>query len=120
MDRTRGNWWLRSRLTHGKLNSTMISHTIGTIQRKTEAKEKKSFTLSQSSVAFLMRLREERKAPSASMVLDELIQEADALQRRSSTDQAISEYYSSLSGDEINEQEAWGKFAVAQLRKESQ
>ena len=97
----------------------MISHTIGTIQRKTEAKEKKSFTLSQSSVAFLMRLREERKAPSTSMVLDELIQQADALQRRNSTDQAISEYYSSLSGDEIKEQDAWSEFATAQLKQKS-
>ena len=49
----------------------------------------------------------------------ELIQQADALQRRNSRDQAISEYYSSLSGDEIKEQEAWGEFAVAQLKRES-
>ena len=101
------------------LTGKMISHTTGTIESKTEVKEKKSFTLSRSSVAFLMRLRQERRAPSTSMVLDELIQEADALQRRSSTDQAISEYYSSLSGDEIKEQEAWGEFATAQLKQKS-
>ena len=70
-------------------------------------------------VAFLKRLRQERMGHSTSMAPYELIQQADALQRRNSRDQAISEYYSSLSGDEIKEQEAWGEFAVAQLKRES-
>lgn len=97
----------------------MISHTIGTMNSQPAVKEKKSFTLSRSSVAILKRLRQERMAPSTSMVLDELIQQADALQRRNSADQAISEYYSSLSEEEITEQAAWGEFALAQLKRES-
>jgi len=71
-------------------------------------KEKKSFTLSRSSVSFLKRLRQERNAPSTSLVLDELIQEADACQRRNSAEQAISAHYNSLSHEEKREQEAWG------------
>ena len=79
-------------------------------------KEKKSFTLSRSSVAFLKRLRQARNAPSTSVVLDELIQEAAARQRRNSAEQAISAYYNSLSQEEKREQEAWGEFVVAQLK----
>lgn len=100
------------------ITSTMVSHTTSTIRRRTAAKEKRSFTLSRSSVAFLKRLRQERNAPSTSQVLDELIRQADALQRRSSTEQAISAYYDSLSHEEEKEQEVWGEFAVAQLRQE--
>ena len=40
---------------------------------RTRPKEKRSFTLSHSSVAFLERLRKEKKATSTSQVLDELI-----------------------------------------------
>ena len=104
----------------GTLASTMISHPNSTIQRGIEAKEKKSFTLSRSSVAFLKRLRQEKNASSTSLVLDELILEADASQRRNSAEQAISAYYSRLSHDEKREQEDWGKFAVAQLKQESE
>ena len=100
------------------MTSTMTSHTTSTIRRRTAAKEKKSFTLSRSSVAFLKRLRQERNAPSTSQVLDELIREADASQRLSSAEQAISAYDNSLSHEEKREQEAWGEFAVAQLRQE--
>ena len=70
------------------------------------AKEKKSFTLSRSSVAFLKRLRQQGDAPSTSLVLDELIQEAAACQRRISVEQAISAYYNSLSQEEKRQQEA--------------
>jgi hypothetical protein len=96
----------------------MISHLTSTIRRRTAAKEKKSFTLSRSSVAFLKRLRQERNAPSTSLVLDELIQEFDARQRRNSAEQAISAYYTGLSHEEKREQEAWGEFAIAQLTRE--
>jgi hypothetical protein len=96
----------------------MMSHPTSTIKRRTAAKEKKSFTLSRSSVVYLKRLRQERNAPSTSQVLDELIREADASQRRNSAEQAISAYYTSLSHQEKREQQAWGEFAAAQLRKQ--
>jgi hypothetical protein len=99
------------------ITSTMVSHPSSTIRRRTAAKEKKSFTLSRASVAFLKRLRQERNAPSTSQVLDDLIREVDASQRLSSAEQAISAYYNSLSYEEKREQEAWGEFAVNQLRQ---
>ena len=47
-----------------------------------------------------------------------LSRSSDACQRRNSADQAISAYYNSLSNEEKKEQEAWGEFAVAQLKQE--
>ncbi len=81
-------------------------------------KEKKSFTLSRSSVAYLERLRREKKAPSTSRVLDELIRDAAARHQRSAAEQAISAYYSLLSSGEEKEQKAWGEFAEDQLREQ--
>ena len=89
------------------------------MQRRSTTKAKKSFTLSGSSVAFLEHLRKERKAHSTSLVLDELIREAEARRRRSFVEQSIAAYYSSLSREEEREQEAWGKFALEQLTEES-
>jgi hypothetical protein len=50
---------------------------INSRMRSTTTKDKRSFTLSCSSVVFLERLRKERKAASTSFVLDELIREAE-------------------------------------------
>ena len=86
--------------------------------RSTITKEKRSFTLSRSSVAFLERLRKERKAASTSFVLDELIHEAETERRRKATDDAISAYYDSLSDEEVKEQAAWGQFALEQWKED--
>ena len=51
------------------------------------------------------------------MITSTMIREAGAFQRRNSAEQAISAYYSSLSYEEKREQEAWGEFALAQLRQ---
>lgn len=90
----------------------------GKMNGRTSAKEKRSFTLSHSSLAYLERLRKEKKAASTSGILDELIRNAEAQERRSSTEEAISAYYSSLSADEEKENRAWGNFAAEQLRRE--
>lgn len=95
----------------------MSAHTTSTTPHRAAVKAKKSFTLSRSSVAFLERLRKERKAASTSLILDELIREAEARQRRRSAKQAITAYYSGLSLEERDEQKAWGDFALTQLRE---
>jgi len=92
----------------------MINSRMPTRTRK----EKKSFTLSRSSVAFLERLRKKRNAPSASIVLDELVRDADMRDRRESTERAIGEYYDNLSAAEREEEQAWGRFALAQFSEE--
>jgi hypothetical protein len=81
-------------------------------------KEKKSFTLSRSSVVFLERLRKERKAASTSFVLDELIREAETERRRKATEDAISAYYDSLSDEEVKEQSAWGQFSFEHWKED--
>jgi hypothetical protein len=82
---------------------------------KISNKEKRSFTLSRSSVVFLEQLKRERKISSASRVLDELIREDEARQRLASIEAAIGDYYDRLSEPERREQEAWGRFALEQL-----
>jgi hypothetical protein len=85
------------------------------MQSKISSKEKRSFTLSRSSVVFLEQLKRERKISSASRVLDELIREEEARRRLASIDAAIGDYYDHLSEPERREQEAWGRFALEQL-----
>jgi hypothetical protein len=85
---------------------------------KTSPKEKRSFTLSRASVLYLKELQRARKISSASRVLDELIREEEARRRRTCEEAAISDYYDHLSEPERREQEAWGRFALEQLRDE--
>lgn len=82
-------------------------------------KTKKSFTLSRNSVAFLERLRKERKEKSTSMVLDELIREAAATRRREASERAITAYYDSLTPEEQAEEVAWATFAESQMTPET-
>jgi hypothetical protein len=82
------------------------------------SKKKKSFTLSPSSIVFLERLKRERKGASVSLILDELILQAEARRRRRTTEEAISAFYDSLSEEERKEEAAWGDFARNQWKEE--
>ena len=77
------------------------------------AKQKKSYTLSRSSVRFLERLTKETEAPSVSFILDTLIRQAEEQHRRVAIDQAVSDYYSNLSDEDERELSAWGHFVSA-------
>ncbi len=103
-------------INRGMLKGRMNGHSIGTIMNRGTAKAKKSFTLSRSSVAFLERLRKKRRASSTSLILDELIRDAEARQRQKAIGEAISSYYDRLSPAELEEQESWGEFALEQWR----
>jgi hypothetical protein len=80
-------------------------------------KQKRSFTLSPSSIAFLERLRKKRKAASCSKVLDELISEAGRRQRRAEIHNAMDDYYASLTDEEVAEDRSWGEFGLEQASK---
>jgi hypothetical protein len=80
-------------------------------------KQKRSFTLSPNSIAFLERLRKKRKVSSCSMVLDDLISEAQRRQRKAEVHKAMDDYYSSLTDEEIAEDRAWGEFGIEQASK---
>jgi hypothetical protein len=81
-------------------------------------KRKKSFTLSPSSIVFLERLKRERKGDSVSLILDELIRQAEARRRQRTTEEAISAFYDSLSEEERKEEAAWGEFVRNRWKEE--
>lgn len=81
-------------------------------------KAKKSYTLSLETVAFLEGIRRRRRAQSVSAVLEEILQELRREQERASLERAVSDYYSSLTDEEVAEQAEWGEFALRQLRSE--
>lgn len=84
---------------------------------KLDRKAKKSFTLSLRSVAFLETMKARRKAASVSSVLEEILQAAQREHGRLSIGQAVSDYYSSLSEEELIEQAEWGEFALGEVSK---
>ncbi|MBL8209443.1 MAG: hypothetical protein JNK87_01960 [Bryobacterales bacterium] len=80
-----------------------------------ERKAKKSFTLSREIVAFLESVRSQRNAESVSAILEEILQEVRIQRERAGLEQAVTDYYSSLSDSEQAEQSCWGEFALAQV-----
>jgi hypothetical protein len=82
-------------------------------------KPKKSYTLSRESVAFLEAMRKKRRARSVSSVLEEILQALRRQQERSTIDQAVTRYYTSLSAKEAKEQVQWGDLASQEFPGES-
>jgi len=82
-------------------------------------KAKKSYTLSAKSVEFLETLRKKRHAPSVSSILEEIVQEARRARGKAAFDKAVSDYYSSLSREEVEEQTGWGELALHEFPRGS-
>jgi hypothetical protein len=78
-------------------------------------KAKKSFTLSLESVAFLDAMRRKRRARSASSVLEDILRNVRDEQEKSAVEKTITDYYSSLTTEEVKEQTRWGDFAVREF-----
>lgn len=81
--------------------------------RARATKEKRSFTLSPKSVAFLERLRKEKKATSTSQVLDELIEDAAGRRTLEEVERSFTEYYNSLTEEEMAEGPRLGRVGAA-------
>jgi hypothetical protein len=79
---------------------------------KFDRKAKKSFTLSPESVAFLEAMEKRKQAGSISAVLEEILQAVRREHERGSVEQAVANYYSSLSTDEAADQAEWAEFAL--------
>jgi len=88
-----------------------MRQTVG----KSNRKAKKSFTLSVESVAFPEEMRQKSSAESISAILEEILQAVRRDENRAATDRAISEYYRSLSDEEVAEQREWGEFALREF-----
>jgi hypothetical protein len=84
----------------------------------TNRKAKKSFTLSAESVAFLDAMRKKRRARSTSSILEDILRKARVEQEKATVDRTISDYYSSLTPDEVKEQTLWGEFAEREFPNE--
>jgi hypothetical protein len=80
-------------------------------------KEKKTYSLSAESVAFISVVAEQIQL-SASEVLDRLIREKKNEAERERIAAQIGDYYDSLSGEEVKESALWGKFAESQFPRE--
>jgi len=89
--------------------------TMRTTGQHMHRKAKKSYTLSQESVAFLETLRKHRRAASISSVLEEILQAVRRQQERASMEKSVSAYYSSLADEEALEQAKWGEFASGEF-----
>lgn len=78
-------------------------------------KQRRTFTLSPASLAYLEQETRRRSADSQSAVLDELLQEKKRERQRAALETAIGAYYDGLSDAEAEENKVWGEFAGTHL-----
>ena len=86
--------------------------TVSRTYARKHRKAKKSYTLSTESVAFLEATRKKRRARSVSSVLEEILQAVRRAQAKEALGRAVTEYYDSLTDQELEEQRQWGEFAL--------
>jgi hypothetical protein len=80
-----------------------------------QLKQRRTFTLSPESLAYLDEQARQRKLGSQSAFLDELLLEKTAEQRRAALEANVTAYYDSLSDEEVEENRAWGELAEQSL-----
>ena len=90
-----------------------------TKSKRPNRKTRKTFTLSPESVRFLEMLCKNRHALSVSSVLDEILQSVRREQERATVASAVTDYYASLSREEVLEQTNWGEFGLREFQSES-
>ena len=78
-------------------------------------KQRRTFTLSPASLAYLEQETHQRRAGSQSAVLDELLQEKKRERERAALEAAVGDYYDGLSDAEAGENRIWGEFAGTHL-----
>lgn len=89
-----------------------------TSSRRRQVKQRKTFTLSPQSVAFLEKLSAERSArgqESVSAVLDDLLMLFGEEKRRREMEHSTQQYYDKRSPQDEEEEIAWAKFALSQF-----
>src|SRR5271165_3528699 len=97
-----------------------VDHTYDMIRSRMAnthivSKQRRTFTLSPESLAYLEQQARERKLNSQSAVLDELLLEKTRELRRAALEANVTAYYDSLADEEVEEQRAWGQFAEQTL-----
>lgn len=81
-------------------------------------KERRSFTLSRESVTYLEAETRQRRAPSVSAMLDDILRAKKQESEREKLNASVSAYYDSLPDAQLAEDEKWGEFAESQFPTE--
>lgn len=76
---------------------------------------RKTYTLSSEAVAVIEQERKDRRAQSASSALEALLKDRARQRQMAKAAASISNYYDSLSEDEMKEDRLWGAFAESQF-----
>jgi hypothetical protein len=88
---------------------------IFSMMRRGSRKLRRTFTLSQESLAYLDRETRRQNSESYSAVLDEILREKTREQKLSELEANIAAYYDSLAADELTEQREWGELTKQTL-----
>src|SRR5450755_1605504 len=89
---------------------------LSTMKKATRRlKQRRTFTLSPESLAYLEQEARRRNADSHSAVLDELLQEKDRERQLAALEAATTAYYDSLSDEEVEQDKIWGEFGGMSL-----
>lgn len=86
-------------------------------------KTRRTFTLSPESVELLDELRKSRtgrSGRSTSAVLDDILQRLRNERKKQKIEQAVAQYYDNLPEADVDDEQAWGDFALAQLAIEDE
>jgi hypothetical protein len=86
--------------------------------RSSTRKAKKTFSLSRQSVKYLESLRREKRSKSVSSILEEIIRQQQQSSEMERISASVTQYYDSLTADEIVDDRAWGDFAATQFPSE--
>jgi hypothetical protein len=81
-------------------------------------KERQSFTLSRESVTYIDTVRRQRRSPSRSSVLDELIRERKREDEKAQIEAKMKAYYDSLTDEQVAGDRLWGEFAEGEISAE--
>lgn len=80
-----------------------------------ETKQRRTFTLSPESIAYLEQEARRRRTNSHSAVLDELLREKKKEEQLAVVENQFTAYYDSLDDKEVEEQRTWGEYAGSHL-----
>jgi hypothetical protein len=101
-----------------RMRAVKVPTGAKTFSRGRQVKQRKTFTLSPQSVAFLEQLSAERSAhgqESVSAVLDDLLLSFGEEKRRREMERSTQKYYDKRSPQDEEEEIAWAKFALSQF-----
>jgi hypothetical protein len=102
--------------------NTTAKRVASSKAKRSQTKQRVTFTLSPQSVEFLHRFKEHHNSSSLSASLDKLIESAMRARALDALNANVSAYYNSLSSAEMQDESAWGDVGaegLAALESES-